>query len=352
MICRRCVFLLVVVLTGIFGCQSQVAVPESTPIEVDTRSNRNSDSPHADSPPQSVTSQGTAQHLVKEMRGFQKLERAGLHNLYRLSEWLYSGSSPEVPSGFQSLKALGVKSVISVDGARPEIEAARQHGLRYVHIPVGYAGISRDLAWRLAKAARELPHPVYIHCHHGKHRGPAAAAQILQCDESGCTTAQALDILRTLGTDPKYQGLYDSVKTLQRPSSAQLEAIENDFSEIAQVPKLAESMVQVDLQWDEMKRLHDIQWSRSPDHDSKSWAAPAVLLGEHYREAARLPEVAQRPKAFRELLEAAAKEAAELERLMSSPPGDKSLVPDLNAAFTKAGKTCTQCHARYRDLAP
>jgi protein tyrosine phosphatase (PTP) superfamily phosphohydrolase (DUF442 family) len=103
----------------------------------------------------------------------RKIQAAGLHNVYRITDKLMSGSSPDVDAGFKSLKELGVKTVISVDGAKPDIVHAHKYGLRYVHIPFGYDGIPRQQVLRLARAVRDLPGPIYIHCHHGVHRGPA-----------------------------------------------------------------------------------------------------------------------------------------------------------------------------------
>ena len=98
-----------------------------------------------------------------------------LPNAYRLHPRVISGGQPEGEQAFARLKELGVKTVISVDGARPEVELARKYGLRYVHLPHGYDGVPDERASELAKAVRDLPGPVYIHCHHGKHRSPAAA---------------------------------------------------------------------------------------------------------------------------------------------------------------------------------
>ncbi len=106
----------------------------------------------------------------------QPLEAAGVHNLFRVSDRVYSGSTPDGDAGFAALERLGVKTIISVDGARPDAEAAARHGIRYVHLPFGYDGIPRDKAVALVRVARDSPGPVYVHCHHGKHRGPAAVA--------------------------------------------------------------------------------------------------------------------------------------------------------------------------------
>src|SRR5262249_10275117 len=106
----------------------------------------------------------------------ERIDAPGIENAFRLSPRLLSGGQPEGEMGFETLKRLGVKTVISVDGSQPDVEAARRNGLRYVHLPVGYDGIPRDQAILLVAAIRDLPGPVFVHCHHGKHRGPAAAA--------------------------------------------------------------------------------------------------------------------------------------------------------------------------------
>src|SRR5579883_2265955 len=62
------------------------------------------------------------------------IPKDGLHNVYRITDKLFSGSSPEGDEGFRSLKELGVRTVISVDGSRPDVERARKFGLRYIHI--------------------------------------------------------------------------------------------------------------------------------------------------------------------------------------------------------------------------
>lgn len=64
---------------------------------------------------------------------------------------LYSGSGPDGPKAFASLARLGIKTIISVDGARPNVEAAKKSGLRYVHIPISYDGVPRERALQLVR---------------------------------------------------------------------------------------------------------------------------------------------------------------------------------------------------------
>src|SRR5581483_422974 len=164
----------------------------------------------------------------------EPIEAAGLHNVFRLSDRLYSGSAPDGDDGFRSLQRLGVRTVITVDGALPDVEAARRFGLRYVHLPVGYDGVPREQALRIARAVRTLPGPVYLHCHHGKHRAPAAAAVAHLCLDERCTAADAAALLKEAGTAPHYKGLHAAVG-MRRPAPGELDAVAADFPEVAEV---------------------------------------------------------------------------------------------------------------------
>ena len=106
----------------------------------------------------------------------------GLHNVVDFrgqgADGFYSGSVPEGDAGFDALVGLGVKTVISVDGALPDLARAKARGLRYVHLPIGYDGFDDARKAELVRAVRDLPRPIYLHCHHGKHRSAGAAATI------------------------------------------------------------------------------------------------------------------------------------------------------------------------------
>ena len=95
-----------------------------------------------------------------------------LKNVVRLSATLYTGAAPEGDAGFRALHRLGIKTIITVDGAPPEVERARRYGMRYVHLPFGYDGCPLPTANVIVKAVRDLHGPIYVHCHHGKHRAP------------------------------------------------------------------------------------------------------------------------------------------------------------------------------------
>jgi protein tyrosine phosphatase (PTP) superfamily phosphohydrolase (DUF442 family) len=276
------------------------------------------------------------------------LTLAGLNNVFRITDGLYSGSSPEGDPGFRSLKELGIKTVISVDGARPDVELARRYGLRYVHLPVGYDGISREQSLRLAKAVRDLPGPIYVHCHHGKHRGPTAAAIAHLCLDARCPVDAVIAEMHRAGTDPRYKGLYASSREFSRPTSEELDRQPADFPEAVRVAALAEIMVGVDERWGRIEEIRAAGWRVPPAHPDLDPPHEALQLLEQFREAARLAEAQGRPEPFRRFLEKATASAQELEDALRHP--NPARPARATEAFRHVAADCTGCHAAYRDV--
>ena len=67
----------------------------------------------------------------------------GLERYRRRSDRIGQGGEPHGEVAFRNLAALGYDTVVSVDGARPDVETAAKYGLRYVHGPLGYEGVPR-----------------------------------------------------------------------------------------------------------------------------------------------------------------------------------------------------------------
>jgi protein tyrosine/serine phosphatase len=99
-----------------------------------------------------------------------------------------------------------------------------------------------DRVKELAKAVRELEGPIYIHCHHGKHRSPAAAS--VACVAAGLVPkSQGVAILELAGTSPNYRGLYESARKVNPLDEALLEELDVNFSETSTVPPMAQNRV-------------------------------------------------------------------------------------------------------------
>lgn len=284
----------------------------------------------------------------------RKVEAKGIDNFYRLGPDLYSGAQPEGEEAFEALKRLGIRTIVSVDGARPDVESARKHGLRYVHLPFGYDGIPREKVAGLVKTARELPGPIYVHCHHGKHRGPAAAA-ICGLAKDGWTREEARDWLKRAGTDPAYRGLYDSVAAFEPPTDEELGRLDAaDLPERADVPDLVAAMVEVDARWDHLKAIRAAGFRTPGDQPDLDPPHEALMLVELFREAARGEEARDRGEPFGRMLQdaqgasAALRESLVAFKTSSTPESGKAAA----TAFDRVAESCVACHRRFRDRGP
>jgi protein tyrosine phosphatase (PTP) superfamily phosphohydrolase (DUF442 family) len=274
----------------------------------------------------------------------------GLHNVLRLGEKLYSGSGPEDEKAFVGLKGLGVKTVISVDGAKPKLELAKKYGLKYVHIPIGYNGIPKEQALQLAKAVKSLSGPFYIHCHHGKHRGPAAAALALYCSDEKCGVQEALAVLKSAGTDPKYQGLFKSVQDFKPPSAADLAAVPANLPEMVLVAGVVPAMVAIDHAFDNLKLARAAGWKVPTDHPDIDPAHEALQLLEGYAELLRLPQVAKKPADFQQWAREGLEHARAFEKLLAAEKGKKTVnTAAAEKLYQQSAAVCARCHAKYRD---
>jgi len=291
----------------------------------------------------------------------QRISSSHLPNAYRLHAKVISGGLPDGDAAFEELRDLGVRTIITVDGAKPDVATAGKYGLRYVHLPHGYDGISATRAKELAKAVRDLPGPVYIHCHHGKHRSPAAAT--VACVSLGLIEpADSLVVLKTAGTSENYRGLYRAVTTAQRVDDKLLDALAVEFRETAELPPMAEAMVAIEHTHDQLKSLSQTDWLPPRGHPDLDAAHESLLLKEHFVELARTADVQAKPARFRELLKSSEMAASELEIALRMPADRKDgksidgvAAQSARAAratreFDRITRDCAACHREFRDV--
>jgi len=279
----------------------------------------------------------------------ERVEIEGVENAYRLGPRLYSGGQPEPETGFRALAERGVTTLISVDGATPDVENARRYSLRYVHVPIGYDGLSQAEAWAIAQAVRTSEGPVFIHCHHGKHRGPAAAALAARCVQDWDVN-QALDWLNEAGTSPDYKGLFEAVERFEPPTADELDRANIELTERVEVPDFVEGMIQIDERWEHLKAIQAAGFRTPPDQPDLDPPHEALMLVEHYRELQRLDEARERGPEFPEYLQRAERHAQELfQSLARAKDQARSDPGELNILFNKVGQDCTSCHKTYRN---
>jgi len=262
-----------------------------------------------------------------------RLELPGIEHAFDLGGGVFSGGSPVGDAAFAELARRGVKTIVSVDGARPDVAAARRAGLRYVHLPIGYDGIPAAQAAALATLAATLPGGIFLHCHHGRHRGPAAAA-IVCAVRDGWTAERGEAWLRVAGTSADYAGLDRSVREFQPPTADALKQIPADFPEIAPTPPVVDAMVAIDEHCDALRAAQSRGWSDPPD-------AAAAALWEHFRELTRAETDAKL-----RLLFSAAEQAAAGFRDALQTAGNAA---QRDAAWKRVTASCTDCHREQRN---
>jgi len=267
-----------------------------------------------------------------------------LSNLFRAATNVFSGGSPTSESAFAEIASLGVQTLISVDGSKPDVATAHKFGLRYIHLPIGYDGIAAARIAELARAAKSAAAPIYVHCHHGLHRGPAAVAVICEAN-AAWTTNQALAWLRQAGTSTDYSGLYRSVREFRAIDPAALTGI-RELPEIARTSSLVESMVAIDAQFTLLKLSQKSAWSRTPNPHDFAPAGAATVLWEHFRELARAEDTATRTDDYRAKLASTEKHSEQLRALLLDPGTDATARDE---AFLALGQSCKACHTKYRD---
>ncbi len=266
-----------------------------------------------------------------------------LKQVYPLVDGLWSGGEPKGRSAYEQLASMGIKTVISVDAVPPDQALADEFGIRIVHLPIGYDTISDQRAKQFAHALATLPRPIYLHCHHGKHRGPAAIG-VGAIGTGEITTQQALEFMTLAGTSESYHGLWRAADQAQRLDDSILFDTTIELPAIADIGDFAQAMSEID-------RLNELLWICADNDfiapDDHPDLAPSSIAGQmrnmlRQLEADKL--TVQEGPIFEELLIESRDLASQLETQIDF--GDiENAMASMNA-FTES---CVRCHEQYRD---
>lgn len=266
----------------------------------------------------------------------------GIENARRIGPHLWSGGQPTGDKAFAALAAHGVRVVVSVDGAKPDLVAARRHGLRYVHVPIGYEGVPQAASEEIAALALAQEGGVFIHCHHGRHRGPTAAAIVaLASGAWDGPTAHAWQ--RTAGTSPEYAGLYRSVRDFVMPKPGALRQAARRHRSYRPPRGLVASMVAADHHAEALDAMQRIGWRPVPSRPDETPLQAARLLREQFMESVRL---GHGPSAtdFRASMARFGEGMATMEGLLRA-----GATAPATAAWRALREDCRSCHQAWRD---
>lgn len=283
--------------------------------------------------------------ILPDVKSDLPAQLPGLPNVVAYAEGLYSGGAPEGDEGFRTLRDMGIRTILSVDGAQPDVEAAKSRGMRYVHLPIGYNGMDRDRTLEISRAVKELPGPIYIHCHHGKHRA-AGATGAVAVTLGYMTNAEATQRMHVSGTSPHYVGLYQCVAVASAASNEEIFAAANTFPERWLTTGLVQSMVEIDDTFEHLKRIQSAGWQTPAAHPDLVPAAEAGRLTDLFRNLRDDARCQSKPAEFMEWMLAASRDTAQLEaELVASTPS----IEHLDRQWARLTESCTHCHAKYRD---
>lgn len=267
-----------------------------------------------------------------------KLE-SHLGHFYKVAPRIFCGPQPVDVKAFELLGQGGVRLVVSVDGSRPNVELAKRHGMRYCHIPLGYDGVSREEALQLAAAVEQHEGRIYFHCHHGRHRAPAAAA-VAAVMHGVITKSEARSLLARAKTGREYVGLWKAVED-SMPAGPHESA--DPLVEVAPVDSTVTVMARVSRRYDEltMGRVSAKEMARGLSTSGHL----LLLLEEDFRELARNASE-ECDKGENEWLQEHYQKLAEDFRQLRKERVDEPLLVE---RLHKLKTSCASCHDRVRN---
>ena len=110
------------------------------------------------------------------------------------------------------------------------------------------------------------------------------------------------------------------------------------------ISSLAQIMVDVDARFDNLKLAKTAGWAIPKGHPDVEPVHEAVMLVEHFREAARLGEAKKRGSEFKRYMHDAESAAIELEESLRGKKTHR-----ISKSIERSAATCAACHERYRD---
>jgi len=272
-----------------------------------------------------------------------------LHNVFALSENIISGSEPENEEAFRILQDKGVRTILSVDGKVPDAELAEKYGMKYVHVPIQYKGITEGEVEKITKTFREQEGPFYVHCFHGQHRGPAAAA-IGRVALDGVPREEAIAEMRQwCGTSKSYEGLYATVAFGDIPAEYQTRALDWDFPSASPLEGVAGAMVHIARSHDAIKAATKNSWQPNPDHPDLNAFNESVKLADLFERTQHLDEVASEAEDFRQWIQDSVVQSVELRDTVRAMQEGSATMSEADAAYKKLASTCSACHQKYRN---
>ena len=132
--------------------------------------------------------------------------------IIQYNDKLYRGGDILSREGAESLKALGIKTIIAVTPNDQGRALAKEFGFKLVEIPFGWYDLKKEHLDKFLAAVESSPAPIYVHCFGGDLRAAILIAHY-RIHREGWPFEKALDEYRRL--DANYWDSLDLVKVLK-----------------------------------------------------------------------------------------------------------------------------------------
>lgn len=253
------------------------------------------------------------------------------------------GGVPEGEEGLHTLAAMGIKTIVSVDGATPDVATAEKLGMRYVHLPISYDTVTPARQKELAQALSSTEGPIYMHCHHGKHRSAAALGTALVL-AGKLTPEQATERMGVSGTAKEYKGLWKAVADAAPVDAAQLKVDPATLPKISKVSGMVATMSEIDLVFDLVKQAQKAKWQAPKDHPDLVPTKESKRLHDLYAGLQKDPDSVKMPADYQKWLDEEISNTRALDAAIRA-----GNMAEADKLFDVVGKSCKTCHTKYRD---
>jgi protein tyrosine phosphatase (PTP) superfamily phosphohydrolase (DUF442 family) len=329
------------------GCAPKKQIADSAPVSA---------APQAQKAPDAAVLRAAAASRIgtiqlPTMTDIKPRDYAGLHNVVAYHDGFYSGSAPDGPEAYDTIAALGTRTIITVDGAPPDVAAAEARGMKYIHLPIGYNGFDESRKRELVRATRDAmaEGPVYIHCHHGKHRSAGAAAAIAASLGWSAPEA-AVERMKVSGTAPNYKGLFQCAAASTVMGAQEIDSVPANFPSVSKPGTFVAAMVEIDEAFDHLKLIQKSGWAAPADHPDLVPVSEAGRLADAFRISAQSDTSKRKPVEFATWLQTDSDRAQAIEDILAAvKDGDKPDAAALDANLKLLTASCKDCHAKYRD---
>lgn len=274
-----------------------------------------------------------------------KSVQLGQLDAIRVADDLFCGPQPRTAQDFAALKAQGIQTVIGLDGVVPNAQLARQAGLKYVHLPVGFNQAEQQVPALLA-TLKSAKGPCYLHCRYGRPRTPAMVAMVAQV-RYGWNQAQASEWAKQAGVGESYQGLAASLASF-RPPAADAVRQAKVPSGPAKTTPLVHTMAALLDDWEPIRKAAAAEFKDYSPEQLNRLAVHAVGVEKHLRGLTGDAIVSDWGQDFADEMAEAAAAAQALAAACRAAAASGNVEP-LPQAMKAAGSRCGACHTTYRN---